>query len=58
MKPSAAPVRKESSTCTAAQTSPDGLKPKETAAAAVAALSTSVANRNAGRPLRALPFAT
>ena len=58
MKPRAAPVLKESSTWTAFQISADGLKEKETATAAVAALSTSVANRNAGRPLRALPFAT
>ena len=58
MKPSAAPVRSESSTWVAVQVSADGLKAKKTAAAAAAELNTSVANRNAGRPLRARPLAT
>ena len=42
MKPSAAPVRSESSTCVAIQVSGDGLNAKKTAAAAAAALSTKV----------------
>ena len=58
MKPSAAPVRSESSTWVVVQVSADGCNAKKTAAPDAAALRTRVANRNAGRPLRALPLAT
>jgi hypothetical protein len=58
MKPSAAPALSESSTCVAFQVSGDGLTAKQTAATAAPALSTNVANRNAGRPPRARALAT
>jgi len=58
MKPRAAPVRSESSTWVAVHVSAAGRSAKKTAAADAAALSTRVAKRNAGRPLRALPLAT
>ena len=58
MKPRAAPVLNESSPWVVVQVSAKGLSTKKTAAAAAAALSTRVAIRNAGRPLRALLLAT
>lgn len=58
VKPRAAPVLSESSTCVAFQVCDDGLRANQTAAAAAAALSIKVASRNAGRPPRALALAT
>ena len=58
MKPSAAPMRRESSTCVAIHVCGEGLHAKKTAAAAAAALRTMVGSSNAGRPLCALCAAT
>jgi hypothetical protein len=58
IKPRAAPVRNESSTWVTVHVSAAGCIAKKTADPDAAALRTRVANRNAGRPLRALPLAT